>query len=38
MSDLPKRARDYVKRISELTGARLSIVSVGPARGQTIQL
>jgi adenylosuccinate synthase len=38
ISDLPKRARDYIKRISELTGARLSIVSVGPERGQTIRL
>src|SRR4051812_26460469 len=37
-SDLPKRARDYVQRIAELTGAKLTIVSVGPARGQTIIL
>ena len=29
-SQLPLRARNYVKRISELTGARLSMVSVGP--------
>ncbi len=38
ISDLPTRARSYVKRISELTGARLSILSVGPARAQTIFL
>jgi adenylosuccinate synthase len=37
-SDLPKLARDYVKQISLLTGARLSIVSVGPTRAQTIVL
>jgi adenylosuccinate synthase len=35
-SKLPAQARKYVKRISELTGARLSMVSVGPARGETI--
>jgi adenylosuccinate synthase len=37
-SQLPRAAKQYVSYISELTGARLSIVSVGPARGQTIQL
>lgn len=37
-SDLPQRARAYVKKLAELTGARLSIVSVGPARAQTIRL
>jgi len=37
-SDLPVQARNYVKRISELTGARLTIISVGPARAQTIFL
>jgi adenylosuccinate synthase len=34
--DLPKPARDYVRAIAELTGARLSIASVGPGRSQTI--
>ena len=33
---LPAAARDYVERLAELTGAKLTIVSVGPARGQTI--
>ena len=37
-SQLPKTAREYVKYISKLTGARLSIVSVGPGRAQTIVL
>jgi adenylosuccinate synthase len=38
LSELPPAARNYVKRIAELTGARLSIVSVGPTRAQTIFL
>jgi adenylosuccinate synthase len=38
LSDLPRTARDYVNWISELTGARLKLVSIGPARGQTIVL
>src|SRR5881394_1035699 len=35
---LPARARAYLKAITELTGARLAIASVGPARDQTIFL
>jgi adenylosuccinate synthase len=35
-SDLPVAARAYLRAIAELTGARLKIVSVGPAREQTI--
>jgi len=38
LSQLPSAAKDYVRYISGLTGARLSIVSVGPARGETIIL
>jgi adenylosuccinate synthase len=38
LSQLPSTARDYIKYISKLTGARLSIVSVGPTRAQTIIL
>jgi adenylosuccinate synthase len=37
-AQLPRAAKDYVNYISELTGARVSIVSVGPGRGQTIIL
>jgi adenylosuccinate synthase len=37
-SELPPQARAYVKKIAELTGAKLSIVSIGPARAQTIRL
>ncbi|MGI8820656.1 MAG: adenylosuccinate synthase [Chthoniobacterales bacterium] len=36
--ELPAPARTYVQRLAELTGARLTIVSVGPARGQTIMV
>jgi len=38
LSHLPAAARNYVRRIAQLTGARLSIVSVGPTRAQTIFL
>jgi adenylosuccinate synthase len=34
--DLPAKARAYLKAIAELTGAKLAIASVGPAREQTI--
>jgi adenylosuccinate synthase len=37
-SDLPKQALRYVERISELLGLRVSLVSVGPDREQTISL
>ena len=33
---LPPKARDYLKALAELTGARLKIASVGPGREQTI--
>jgi adenylosuccinate synthase len=35
---LPARARAYLKAICELTGARLTIASVGPGREQTMFL
>jgi adenylosuccinate synthase len=38
LSQLPSAAKDYVKYIAKLTGARLSIISVGPTRAQTIIL
>jgi adenylosuccinate synthase len=34
--DLPLAARNYLRALSELTGAKLKIVSVGPSRKQTI--
>jgi adenylosuccinate synthase len=33
---LPVKARTYLKALAELTGAKLTIASVGPAREQTI--
>ena len=36
--ELPGKARSYLRAIAELTGAELSIVSVGPSRDQTIFL
>ncbi|MBA3962529.1 MAG: adenylosuccinate synthase [Chthoniobacterales bacterium] len=38
LTDLPNEARAYITKIAELTGARLTIVSVGPSRGQTLML
>jgi len=37
-SDLPTNAQKYVQKIAELTGAKLTIVSIGPGREQTIVL
>ena len=34
--DLPKNARAYVRRIEELVGVPVSVVSVGPAREQSL--
>ena len=34
--DLPEAARNYILRLEELAGARVSIVSVGPDREQTL--
>jgi len=36
--ELPPKARVYLKAIAELTGAKLTVVSVGPAREETISL
>jgi adenylosuccinate synthase len=38
LSQLPSRARNYVQRLGQLTDAKVSIVSVGPKRTQTIFL
>lgn len=34
--DLPEKARAYLERISQLAGAKISIVSVGSERGETV--
>ena len=36
--DLPLKTRAYLKALAELVGAKLSIVSVGPSRDQTISM
>ncbi|NOX25356.1 MAG: adenylosuccinate synthase [Deltaproteobacteria bacterium] len=38
LDDLPANARDYVKRIEDLTETPANIISVGPGREQTIML
>jgi adenylosuccinate synthase len=38
LDQLPSQARDYLKRIEDLTEVPLSIISVGPMREQTIVL
>ena len=38
MDDLPQKARDYVKRIEDVTETPAYIVSVGPGREQTMLL
>jgi adenylosuccinate synthase len=38
LADLPPNARRYLEKIASLTGPKLSIVSVGADREQTIRL
>jgi adenylosuccinate synthase len=38
LADLPAAARNYIDRIAELVGLKVSVVSVGPDREQTIRL
>jgi len=35
-AELPKNAQDYVKTVEEMSGARISVVGVGPARDETV--
>lgn len=35
LEELPENARNYIRRVSELTGVRISTFSVGPDRDQT---
>jgi adenylosuccinate synthase len=37
-ADLPENARKYVKRLEELVGCPMALVSVGPRRDQTIMV
>ena len=34
--ELPQKAQDYVLRLEELSGCRISYIGVGPGRDQTI--
>jgi adenylosuccinate synthase len=36
--DLPRLAQDYVKRLCELSGTPLGILSVGPSRASTLRI
>jgi adenylosuccinate synthase len=38
LADLPAAARRYIDRVSELVGLKVSVVSVGPDREQTIMV
>lgn len=38
IEDLPENARAYIKRLEELTGAPIDIISTGPDRNETIVL
>jgi adenylosuccinate synthase len=38
LTDLPAGARRYIDRVSELVGLKVSVVSVGPDRAQTIMV
>ncbi|NLO88743.1 MAG: adenylosuccinate synthase [Clostridia bacterium] len=38
IEDLPPNAQRYVRRIQEITGLKISLIAVGPAREQTIPL
>jgi adenylosuccinate synthase len=37
-ADLPQKARDYVKRIEDISGIAPVIISVGPDREETLLL
>ena len=38
MEDLPPKAKAYVDRLMELSGAKLGILSFGPARESTLRI
>ena len=37
-NDLPKTCQDYVKRLEELSGCRISVIGTGPQRDHVIQI
>ncbi len=38
LEELPQAARNYIKRVEELVGAPIDIISTGPDRNETIVL
>ena len=36
LADLPKNAQDYIAYLESISGARISVVGVGPARDETV--
>ena len=38
LEELPQNAQNYVRRVSELVGAKIATLSVGPDRKQTMIL
>ena len=38
LDDLPAAARRYVLRVEELSGCKVSLIGVGPARAETIEV
>jgi adenylosuccinate synthase len=34
--ELPKNAQAYVRRLEELSGARMSVIGVGPGRDENV--
>ena len=36
--ELPKNAQKYIEALQDMSGAPISVVGVGPARDQTLQL
>jgi adenylosuccinate synthase len=35
-AELPKNAQAYVRRLEELSGARISVIGVGPGRDENV--
>ena len=37
-SDMPKNAKKYLERLSEIAGAKITLISTGAERGQIIKV
>jgi adenylosuccinate synthase len=38
VEELPEKARIYLKKLEQVTGCPVALVSIGPRRDQTIQV